>query len=127
MTLPTTAYPPPFNITRASHVVLGVRDLEASRTFYADMLGLVVSDQDAAALYLRGLEERSHHSLVLQRRIERTAPSRERQCFQCVGRVHHNPGATFGHRPGYSCASTQSLMKLARPLARKVRRSATSS
>ena len=68
MTIPQSAYPPPFNITRASHVVLAVRDLDASRKFYVDALGLVVSDEDGDALYLRGLEEACHHSLVLLRR-----------------------------------------------------------
>lgn len=56
---------PPFNITRASHVVLNVRDLEASKHFYTELIGLTVSDEDASAVYLRGLEERAHHSLVL--------------------------------------------------------------
>lgn len=58
---------PPFNVTRASHVVLNVRDLEASKQFYTELAGLVVSDEDASAVYLRGLEERGHHSLVLRK------------------------------------------------------------
>jgi catechol 2,3-dioxygenase len=63
--MPTTT--PPFNIIRASHVTLGVTDLGRSRAFYADTLGLHVEDATADALYLRGMEERQHHSLVLQR------------------------------------------------------------
>lgn len=58
---------PPFNITRASHVVLNVTDLDASRAFYTDLIGLVVSDHDDEAVYLRGLEEACHHSLVLRK------------------------------------------------------------
>jgi catechol 2,3-dioxygenase len=60
---------PPFNITRVSHVVLTGRDLDASRRFYSDVLGLVVSDSDSDkdALYLRGLEEACHHSLVIRK------------------------------------------------------------
>lgn len=58
---------PPFNVTRASHVVLNVRDLEVSKRFYTDLIGLVVSDEDASSVYLRGLEERGHHSLVLKK------------------------------------------------------------
>ncbi len=76
MSLPKTAYPPPFNVTRASHVVLTVRDLAASRAFYVDMLGFIVSDEDQDALYLRGVAEASHHSLVLKR--TRAAPACER-------------------------------------------------
>ena len=55
---------PPFNVTRASHCVLTARDLDATQAFYCDVLGLIASDRDKEALYLRGLEERSHHSLV---------------------------------------------------------------
>src|SRR5690349_14135822 len=66
MAIPRAAYPPPFNTTRASHVVLTVRDLGASRAFYVDAMGFVVSDETADTLYLRGLEEACHHSLVLR-------------------------------------------------------------
>ena len=64
-------FDPPFNIVRASHVEFGVRDLAASRAFYVDCLGYLVSDETPDALYLRGVEERNHHSIVL-----RKAPSR---------------------------------------------------
>jgi catechol 2,3-dioxygenase len=58
---------PPFNVTRASHAVLTVRDLDVAEAFYCDVLGLIKSDRSAGALYLRGIEERSHHSLVLRK------------------------------------------------------------
>ena len=67
MAIPKSVYPPPFNVTRASHVVITSRDLGASRAFYVDMLGLIVSDEDTNTLYLRGLEEACHHSLVIKR------------------------------------------------------------
>src|SRR5262245_29866926 len=67
MSIPRAAYPAPFNCTRASHAVLTVRDLAASRAFYVDAMGFVVSDETADTLYLRGLEEACHHSLVLRR------------------------------------------------------------
>ena len=73
--LPETADEPPFRITRASHFTLRVRDLEASRRFYCDVVGLVVSDADADTLYLRGVEESAHHSLTLKRAA---SPSCER-------------------------------------------------
>ena len=66
MTLPAHVYKPGFAITRASHAVLRVRDLAASRAFYVDLLGLVASDEDAETVWLRGLEEGCHHSLVLR-------------------------------------------------------------
>ena len=59
-------FDPPFNVVRASHVELGVRDLGRSRAFYVDCLGLLVSDESDDALYLRGVEERNHHSIVLR-------------------------------------------------------------
>lgn len=65
MGLPEVTYTPPFNITRASHVRLTVRDLDASCLFYTEVLGLVVSGQDKETVYLRGVEEAGHHSLVL--------------------------------------------------------------
>jgi catechol 2,3-dioxygenase len=67
MKIPAPVLKPPFAITRASHVVHHVRDLDASRVFYVDLLGLVVSDQTSDTLWLRGLEEACHHSLVLKR------------------------------------------------------------
>ena len=36
MSIPKPVYNPPFNITRASHSVLTVKDLAASRRFYVD-------------------------------------------------------------------------------------------
>ena len=64
---PRHIFDPPFNIVRASHVVLGVADLQRSRAFYADTLGLHVEDATTDTLYLRGVEERQHHSLVLEK------------------------------------------------------------
>jgi catechol 2,3-dioxygenase len=61
---------PPFQIVRVSHVELGVRDLSAARAFYVDCLGLLVTEATADVLYLRGLEERNHHSIVLRKARE---------------------------------------------------------
>jgi catechol 2,3-dioxygenase len=48
-----------------SHVILDVTDLPASRQFYERLLGLVVTVADTDVVYLRGVEEACHHSLVL--------------------------------------------------------------
>ena len=45
--IPQTNFNPPFNITRASHLVFMVRDLAESRAFYTEVMGLIVSDDDA--------------------------------------------------------------------------------
>lgn len=57
---------PPFNVTRASHIVLTVGDLARSRDFYTEVIGLVVTHETPSELHLRGLEETCHHSLVLR-------------------------------------------------------------
>jgi catechol 2,3-dioxygenase len=56
---------PAFNIIRLSHIELGVTDLEKARQFYVDILGLIETEQAGHSLYLRGLEERNHHSFIL--------------------------------------------------------------
>jgi len=63
--IPPSSKNPPFNITRASHVRYFVKDLAESLRFYTEVLGFVVSDQDAKIAYLRGIEESCHHSVVL--------------------------------------------------------------
>ena len=67
MPLPQANPSPPFNVTRAGHVVLTARDLHATRAFYEGVLGLVVSAQTEDRLFLRGIEEQGHHSLVFER------------------------------------------------------------
>ena len=59
-------FDPPFNVVRASHVELAVRDLSRARGFYVDCLGYLVSAEEPDALYLRAVEERNHHSIVLR-------------------------------------------------------------
>ena len=64
--LAVTEAAPPFDILRAAYAELTVKDLAESERFYVDLLGLVVSHRSDEALYLRGWEERLHHSLVLR-------------------------------------------------------------
>ena len=71
MAIPQTNFNPPFNITRASHLVFSAQDLPASRAFYTEVIGLIVSDEDANTLWLRGVEERGHHSLTLKKTTRR--------------------------------------------------------
>ena len=78
--IPKTNFNPPFNITRASHLVFTVRDLAASRDFYTEVMGLIVSDEDANTLWLRGVEESAHHSLTLKKTTGR--PKCERVGFR---------------------------------------------
>src|SRR5260221_5329451 len=64
--LDTNWIQPSFNIIRAAYAELVVADLEKAKAFYVDVLGFVVTAQTADRLYLRGYEERFHHSLVLR-------------------------------------------------------------
>jgi catechol 2,3-dioxygenase-like lactoylglutathione lyase family enzyme len=80
VTIPRPNYQPPFNITRASHAVLNVKDLAKSRAFYVDLIGFIVSDEDKDTIYLRGVAEACHHSLVLQRAA---VPQCERVGMRC--------------------------------------------
>ena len=65
MGAPAPVLHPPFNIVRLSHVEYAVRDLAASRAFYADTLGLRVVCEDRKTVHLRAMEERGHHCVSL--------------------------------------------------------------
>lgn len=54
-----------FSVMRTSHVEYFVTDLDRARRFYCDVLGFQLSARDDGHLYLRGLEDRVHHNLVL--------------------------------------------------------------
>ncbi|QBD77087.1 3,4-dihydroxyphenylacetate 2,3-dioxygenase [Ktedonosporobacter rubrisoli] len=64
--LDTTWIQPPFDIVRAAHAELIVTDLQRAKEFYVHLLGLVVSEERQNVIYLRGYEERLHHSLALR-------------------------------------------------------------
>ena len=65
MAIPAPNLYPPFNIVRLSHVELRVTDLAWARTFYVDTLGLQITHEDATHIYLRAMEERGHHCVIL--------------------------------------------------------------
>jgi catechol 2,3-dioxygenase len=75
MPLRDPVFNPPFNIVRASHAELGVADIARSRAYYVDCLGYIVSDEDKDSLYLRGVEERNHHSLVIRKSSDISVPA----------------------------------------------------
>jgi catechol 2,3-dioxygenase len=58
---------PAYDIVRVGHVELLVADLGAAAAFYGELLGMIESDRSDDAVYLRGWEEHTHHSLVLRR------------------------------------------------------------
>jgi 3,4-dihydroxyphenylacetate 2,3-dioxygenase len=56
---------PGFDIVRAGHIEFLVTDLAKARKFYVDTLGFVVTEEDKKHVYLRGLEDRQHHCMIL--------------------------------------------------------------
>jgi catechol 2,3-dioxygenase len=56
---------PGFDIVRTSHVEFLVTDLEKSRDFYVRSLGLIETERTRDQIYLRGVEDRFHHCLIL--------------------------------------------------------------
>ena len=67
MSVPAPNLYPDFNIIRLSHVCLNVKDLVASRKFYSEILGLQITDESDSHIYLRAMEERGHHCVILQK------------------------------------------------------------
>ncbi|GJD49149.1 Manganese-dependent 2,3-dihydroxybiphenyl 1,2-dioxygenase [Methylobacterium crusticola] len=67
MPIPAPVLAPPFHVVRLNHVVLTVTDLAAARAFWSDTLGLQVTGESEDRLYLRAMEERGHHCVVLER------------------------------------------------------------
>lgn len=54
-------------ILRLSHATVRVPDLELALAYYAEVVGLVVTDQEAERAYLKGWDEHQHHSLILRK------------------------------------------------------------
>ena len=86
MPIPKPTFTPPFNIVRCSHTEWGVTDMDYARDFYIDLLGYICEDDLGDTLYLRGLEERNHHALIL---TKANSPSvcREGLCSRWVGEL----------------------------------------
>ena len=66
MPLPKVNLYPDFNVLRLSHVTLNVRDINKSKEFYTDILGLQITDESKKEIYFRCMEERGHHSLIIK-------------------------------------------------------------
>ncbi len=55
-----------FNVLRTHHVEYLVTDLDRAQAFYEDAVGFTVTERDDQHIYLRGLEDRTHHNLILR-------------------------------------------------------------
>jgi catechol 2,3-dioxygenase len=58
-------FQPPFNVVRVAYTGFHVTDLARSKAFWVDALGYILTEETEDTLYLRALEERNHHSVVL--------------------------------------------------------------
>jgi catechol 2,3-dioxygenase len=58
---------PVANVLRLGHVEYRVTDLERSRDFYVNLLGLHETERVGDRIYLRCIEDREHHTLILRR------------------------------------------------------------
>jgi catechol 2,3-dioxygenase len=52
-------------IAHVGHAELRVTDLEASRAFFTDVMGLFVTEETGSQVYLRAWQDFDHHTLVL--------------------------------------------------------------
>lgn len=59
-----------FNVLRTHHIEYCVTDLDRAQAFYVDAVGMTVTERDGQCLYLRGLEDRTHHNLILRQASE---------------------------------------------------------
>jgi len=54
-------------ILRLSHATVRAPDLELALAYYAEVVGLVVTGEEAERAYLKGWDEHQHHSLILRK------------------------------------------------------------
>lgn len=73
MPVPAANLYPDFNTVRLSHVEFSVTNLAESKKFYVDTLGLQITGEEPGLLYLRAMEERGHHCLILRQAAEARA------------------------------------------------------
>ena len=66
MPVPNPNLYPDFNIVRLSHLEIGVSNLSESKHFYTEILGLQITHETEEEVFLRAMEERGHHCLILK-------------------------------------------------------------
>jgi catechol 2,3 dioxygenase len=54
-------------VARHGHAELQVKDMEASKRFFTETMGLFVSEEDSNSVYLRAWQDFDHHTLVLRK------------------------------------------------------------
>ena len=100
MPVPRPNLYPDFNVVRLSHVELVVTDLGKSRAFWADTLGLQVTGEEDGRLYLRAMEERGHHCIIL---TKGATPVAKALGFKVYAEQDLDKAKTFFEAKGRSC------------------------
>src|SRR6266702_4894045 len=59
-------------IAHAGHAELLVNNVEASKQFFTETMGLFITEEDATSVYLRAWQDWEHHTLIL-RKSEKSA------------------------------------------------------
>ncbi|MBV9229790.1 MAG: VOC family protein, partial [Chloroflexi bacterium] len=54
-------------IAHAGHAELLVNNLEASKKFFTETMGLFITEEDATSVYLRAWQDWEHHTLILRK------------------------------------------------------------
>lgn len=54
-----------YNVIRTHHAEYFVTNLEKATAFYVDAVGFTLTERNEHHVYLRGLEDRTHHNLIL--------------------------------------------------------------
>ncbi|MGH3437603.1 MAG: 3,4-dihydroxyphenylacetate 2,3-dioxygenase [Sciscionella sp.] len=112
---------PPPDVVRSAYAELIVTDLAAARWFYVDVLGLVVTEEDSEAIYLRAFEEYLHHSLVLRKGA---APALARLGYRVRGprevdaaqRYYTELGVPVRRAPAGTCCGIGEAVRITDPL-----------
>src|SRR6266480_2827816 len=54
-------------IAHAGHAELLVHNLEASKKFFTETMGLFITEEDATSVYLRAWQDWEHHTLIIRK------------------------------------------------------------
>lgn len=108
-------------ILRLSHADVRVPDLELAIAYYAEVVGLVVTDTEPGRAYLKGWDEHQHHSLILTEAPTYGLNSlafkvTERSELDRLGeRVAAAGGEVDRHEPGQLCLGSGDTVSFTAP------------
>ena len=108
-------------ILRLSHAAVRVPDLQLATAYYAEVIGLVVTETEPGRAYLKGWDELQHHSLIL---VEAPTYGLDSLAFKVMEpaeldrlqtRVEAAGIATQRHEPGTTGAASGTVVRFTGP------------